>query len=119
VLPGGSPHQGGLVDLPSGETWFIGFQSTGRLGRAAISCRCAGARTTVPAAHPRAPGETSADRPRRVGLRAPASGLVQGRAGRRGIPPAATSPGSMPAATPSRSTSPRRGRATTRRSRSP
>jgi beta-xylosidase len=34
VLPGGSPHQGGLADLPSGESWFIGFRSTGHLGRA-------------------------------------------------------------------------------------
>jgi beta-xylosidase len=33
VLPDGSPHQGGLVELPSGEAWFIGFQSTGHLGR--------------------------------------------------------------------------------------
>jgi beta-xylosidase len=33
VLPGGSPHQGGIVDLASGESWFLGFQSTGRLGR--------------------------------------------------------------------------------------
>jgi beta-xylosidase len=33
VLPGGSPHQGGLVDLPNGESWFIGFKSTGHLGR--------------------------------------------------------------------------------------
>jgi beta-xylosidase len=33
VLPAGSPHQGGIVDLPSGESWFIGFKSSGRLGR--------------------------------------------------------------------------------------
>ena len=33
VLPGGSPHQGGIVDLPNGESWFIGFKSTGHLGR--------------------------------------------------------------------------------------
>ncbi len=33
VLPNGSPHQGGIVDLPGGESWFIGFKSTGRLGR--------------------------------------------------------------------------------------
>jgi beta-glucosidase len=33
VLVPGSPHQGGLVDLPSGESWFIGFKSTGHLGR--------------------------------------------------------------------------------------
>jgi beta-xylosidase len=32
VLSGG-PHQGGMVDLPSGESWFIGFKSTGWLGR--------------------------------------------------------------------------------------
>lgn len=33
VLLGGSPHQGGIVDLKSGESWFIGFKSTGHLGR--------------------------------------------------------------------------------------
>ena len=33
VLADGSPHQGGLVELPNGEAWFIGFQSTGHLGR--------------------------------------------------------------------------------------
>jgi len=33
VLPGGSPHQGGLVELPNGEAWFVGFKSTGHLGR--------------------------------------------------------------------------------------
>jgi len=33
VLPDGSPHQGGLVELAGGETWFIGFKSTGWLGR--------------------------------------------------------------------------------------
>jgi beta-xylosidase len=33
VLPAGSPHQGGLVELQNGETWFIGFKSTGYLGR--------------------------------------------------------------------------------------
>jgi beta-xylosidase len=33
VLPAGSPHQGGLVELESGETWFIGFKSSGYLGR--------------------------------------------------------------------------------------
>ena len=27
------PHQGGLLDLPNGEAWFIGFKSTGWLGR--------------------------------------------------------------------------------------
>ena len=32
VLSGG-PHQGGMVELPSGEAWFIGFKSTGWLGR--------------------------------------------------------------------------------------
>ena len=33
VLPDGSPHQGGIVDLDSGESWFIGFKSAGALGR--------------------------------------------------------------------------------------
>jgi beta-xylosidase len=33
VLPAGSPHQGGLVDLENGESWFIGFKSAGFLGR--------------------------------------------------------------------------------------
>jgi beta-xylosidase len=33
VLVDGSPHQGGLVELPNGESWFIGFKSTGHLGR--------------------------------------------------------------------------------------
>jgi beta-xylosidase len=33
VLPDGSPHQGGIVDLASGESWFIGFKSSGHLGR--------------------------------------------------------------------------------------
>lgn len=33
VFPAGSPHQGGLVELESGETWFMGFKSTGYLGR--------------------------------------------------------------------------------------
>jgi beta-xylosidase len=33
VLPDGSPHQGGLVELANGEAWFIGFKSTGYLGR--------------------------------------------------------------------------------------
>jgi beta-xylosidase len=33
VLPAGSPHQGGLVDLPDGSSWFIGFKTTGSLGR--------------------------------------------------------------------------------------
>jgi beta-xylosidase len=27
------PHQGGLVELPSGESWFLHFQSAGALGR--------------------------------------------------------------------------------------
>src|SRR5512145_2039686 len=31
VLPGGSPHQGAIVDLAIGESWFIGFKSTGHL----------------------------------------------------------------------------------------
>jgi beta-xylosidase len=33
VLRDGSPHQGGIVDLESGESWFIGFKSTGSFGR--------------------------------------------------------------------------------------
>jgi beta-xylosidase len=33
VLPPGSPHQGGLVELPDGDAWFIGFKSAGWLGR--------------------------------------------------------------------------------------
>lgn len=33
VLPYGSPHQGALVDLPGGETWFMAFKSTGHFGR--------------------------------------------------------------------------------------
>ena len=33
VLPDGSPHQGGLVELENGQWWFIGFKSTGYLGR--------------------------------------------------------------------------------------
>jgi len=33
VLPDGSPHQGGLVELDNGESWFIGFKSAGHLGR--------------------------------------------------------------------------------------
>jgi beta-xylosidase len=33
VLPAGSPHQGGVVELPSGESWFVGFKSAGHLGR--------------------------------------------------------------------------------------
>ncbi|HEY0944560.1 MAG TPA: glycoside hydrolase 43 family protein [Opitutaceae bacterium] len=35
VLPPGSPHQGGLVELDNGEAWFIGFKSTGHFGRVA------------------------------------------------------------------------------------
>ncbi|HUI53687.1 MAG TPA: glycoside hydrolase 43 family protein [Bryobacteraceae bacterium] len=27
------PHQGGIVELPNGDAWFIGFKSTGWLGR--------------------------------------------------------------------------------------
>lgn len=34
VTPDGAPHQGGIVDLPGGESWFIGFKSMGHLGRA-------------------------------------------------------------------------------------
>jgi beta-xylosidase len=33
VTPDGAPHQGGIVELESGETWFIGFKSAGALGR--------------------------------------------------------------------------------------
>ena len=33
VFPAGSPHQGGLVELDNGEGWFVGFKSTGYLGR--------------------------------------------------------------------------------------
>ena len=33
VLPDGSPHQGGIVELANGEGWFLGFKSTGHLGR--------------------------------------------------------------------------------------
>ena len=33
VFPPRSPHQGGLVELKNGETWFISFKSTGYLGR--------------------------------------------------------------------------------------
>ena len=35
VLPAGSPHQGGIVELENGESWFIAFKSTGHLGRVA------------------------------------------------------------------------------------
>ncbi len=34
VTPDGAPHQGGIVDLDNGESWFIGFKSIGHLGRA-------------------------------------------------------------------------------------
>lgn len=33
VFPPGSPHQGGIVELDSGEAWFLAFKSTGYLGR--------------------------------------------------------------------------------------
>jgi beta-xylosidase len=33
VLVAGSPHQGGLVDLDNGESWFIAFKSDGWQGR--------------------------------------------------------------------------------------
>lgn len=33
VFPPYSPHQGGLVELENGETWFFAFKSTGYLGR--------------------------------------------------------------------------------------
>lgn len=33
VVPDGGPHQGALVDLAGGETWFVGFKSAGHLGR--------------------------------------------------------------------------------------
>lgn len=33
VLENGSPHQGGMVELDSGEAWFIGFKSSDWLGR--------------------------------------------------------------------------------------
>jgi beta-xylosidase len=33
VLPNGSPHQGGMVELDNGQAWFISFKSTGYLGR--------------------------------------------------------------------------------------
>lgn len=35
VLPDGSPHQGGIVELDNGESWFIGFKSADHLGRVA------------------------------------------------------------------------------------
>lgn len=33
VVPDGGPHQGGIVELDSGESWFVGFKSAGHLGR--------------------------------------------------------------------------------------
>jgi beta-xylosidase len=33
VLPPNSPHQGNIVELDSGQSWFIAFKSTGHLGR--------------------------------------------------------------------------------------
>ncbi|MGA2229564.1 MAG: glycoside hydrolase 43 family protein [Tepidisphaeraceae bacterium] len=33
VLPNGSPHQGGMVELDNGQAWFISFKETGYLGR--------------------------------------------------------------------------------------
>jgi beta-xylosidase len=33
VTPAGSPHQGGIVELDNGESWFIGFKTAGSLGR--------------------------------------------------------------------------------------
>lgn len=33
VVLSGGPHQGGMVELENGEAWFIGFKSTGWLGR--------------------------------------------------------------------------------------
>ena len=33
VVPDGGPHQGGLVELADGDSWFVGFQSSGQLGR--------------------------------------------------------------------------------------
>ena len=33
VLPNGSPHQGGMVELDNGQAWFISFKSVGYLGR--------------------------------------------------------------------------------------
>jgi beta-xylosidase len=33
VLPENSPHQGGIVELANGESWFLSFKSTGFLGR--------------------------------------------------------------------------------------
>lgn len=36
VVPDGGPHQGGLVELENGESWFVGFKSLGHLGRVAL-----------------------------------------------------------------------------------
>lgn len=33
VVPDGGPHQGGIVELDNGESWFVGFKSAGHLGR--------------------------------------------------------------------------------------
>ena len=33
VLPAESPHQGSMVELDNGEAWFVGFKTTGFLGR--------------------------------------------------------------------------------------
>ena len=33
VFPPRSPHQGGLVELKNGDTWFLSFKSSGYLGR--------------------------------------------------------------------------------------
>lgn len=33
VLVDGSPHQGALIDLDNGETWFLAFKSTAQAGR--------------------------------------------------------------------------------------
>jgi len=33
VLENGSPHQGGIVDVDNGQSWFIGFKTAGSLGR--------------------------------------------------------------------------------------
>lgn len=33
VVLSNASHQGGMVELPNGEAWFIGFKSTGWLGR--------------------------------------------------------------------------------------
>ena len=33
VFPPRSPHQGGLVELKNGETWFLSYKSSGYLGR--------------------------------------------------------------------------------------